>query len=151
MSSLFACVCVFSTLGGRYFCGVSGHTGYLLAQVLEDASFVKKFLAKNHANLRKSYQTLTKHLREAGIDYLPADAGMFCWIDMQKHLKERSFQGEMALWEGLARDAKVLFTPGKDCHAREPGFFRICFAWMPEQALKLAVDRVKRYIEKNAS
>ena len=92
--------------------------------------------------------TLVSKLRGARIPFLPADAGMFVWIDLRSHLKEATFEGEKALWTGLAMDAKVLFTPGKDCHAREPGFFRVCFAWVPEQALSLAIDRVAAYLAK---
>jgi len=38
---------------------------------------------------------------------------------------------------------QVILTPGKDCHAAEPGFFRLCFAWMPPKALPEAVRRIK--------
>lgn len=38
---------------------------------------------------------------------------------------------------------RVILTPGKDCHAAEPGFFRLCFAWMKPEALPEAVRRIK--------
>lgn len=38
---------------------------------------------------------------------------------------------------------KVIITPGKDCRAAEPGFFRLCFAWVPPKALPEAVRRIK--------
>lgn len=38
---------------------------------------------------------------------------------------------------------QVILTPGKDCHAAEPGFFRLCFAWMPPKALPEAVRRIR--------
>lgn len=130
-----------------YFCGVSGHTAYVMTKVLEDTAFVQKFISKNHKRLRSSYQKLSEKLTKAQIDFVPANAGMFVWIDMRKYLREKTFEAERVLWTGLAQDAKVLFTPGQDCHALEPGYFRICFAWMPEQALSLAIDRVKKYVD----
>ncbi|QDZ24643.1 1-aminocyclopropane-1-carboxylate synthase [Chloropicon primus] len=132
-----------------YFGGVSGHTAHIMTEVLEDKSFVKKFVQKNQENLRKSYNTLVSKLKEADIGFLPAGAGMFLWIDLRKYLSERSWEAEKTLWTGLAKDAKVLFTPGKDCHAKAPGFFRVCFAWVPEQALVIAVDRIVRHLRKN--
>ena len=130
-----------------YFCGVSGHTQCLMTDILRDQKFVHKFLKKNNKNLRKSYERISSLLEKNGIGFVPADAGMFVWIDCRKYLKKKTWEGEMELWTGLAQDAKVLFTPGKDCHAREPGYFRICFAWMPEEALTEAMERVVKFIE----
>ena len=80
--SLFLC-CV------HVHTGVSGHTAHLMTQALEDASFVRRFLQKNQRNLRSSYNVLESKLKAAGIPFLPASAGMFCWIDMRKFLRER--------------------------------------------------------------
>ena len=133
-----------------YFCGVSNHTGYIMTKVLEDTGFIQKFISKNHKRLANSYDKLRDKLTEAELEFVPANAGMFVWVNLQKYLKEKTFEAERILWTGLAQDAKVLFTPGQDCHAKEPGFFRVCFAWMPEQALLLAIDRVKRYLDKSS-
>lgn len=131
-----------------YFCGVSGHTGECMKQVLEDQRWVTKFVTKNKRNLRKSYLALSTQLDHVGLRYLPANAGMFVWLDLRKYLKEATWDGEKELWTALAEDCKVLFTPGRDCHARDPGFFRICFAWVPEQALGVALQRVAAYLKK---
>jgi 1-aminocyclopropane-1-carboxylate synthase len=47
-------------------------------------------------------------------------------------------------------DCHIILTPGHDCHAAQPGFFRLCFAWMPPAALKEAVRRLRnRVLEKD--
>jgi 1-aminocyclopropane-1-carboxylate synthase len=36
----------------------------------------------------------------------------------------------------------LLLTPGETCHAAEPGFFRICWAWAPAAAMGPLVARL---------
>ena len=93
-ATLFLALLVFFSLSLFLCCvhvhtGVSGHTAHLMTQALEDASFVRRFLQKNQRNLRSSYNVLESKLKAAGIPFLPASAGMFCWIDMRKFLRER--------------------------------------------------------------
>ena len=78
-----------------------------MTKVLEDTGFIQKFISKNHKRLANSYEKLSERLTEAGIDFLPANAGMFVWVNLQKYLKEKTFEAERSLWTGLAQDAKV--------------------------------------------
>lgn len=64
----------------------------------------------------------------------------------RRWLPEPTWEAELALWQRICNDAKVVLTPGKDCHAAEPGFFRLCFAWMPPEALPEAVRRLERVL-----
>ena len=43
--------------------------------------------------------------------------------------------------------AKVLLTPGRDCHMPEPGWFRVCFAAVPPASLEEAGRRLKAFVE----
>jgi 1-aminocyclopropane-1-carboxylate synthase len=68
---------------------------------------------------------------------------MFVWLDLRAHLGPAAeWEAERRLWRRLHDRCRVLLTPGEDCHAREPGFFRLCFAWMPPEALGVCVARM---------
>lgn len=125
------------------FSSISNHTQHVLTEVLSDEAWTAEFSVKNAELLAASYDVLSKALVDAGIPFTPARAGMFVWIDLRKWLQEASWDGERRLWTKLCDDAKLILTPGESCHANEPGFFRLCFAWMPKEALGEAVDRLK--------
>lgn len=74
--------------------------------------------------------------------YTPARAAMFLWLDCRAALRAPTWDEEAALWRRMVDDKKLLLTPGQACHAAEPGFFRICWAWMPAEALPVAVARI---------
>jgi len=61
-------------------------------------------------------------------------------------LAEPSWEGELALWRRVCDEAKIILTPGRDCHAAQPGFFRLCFAWVPPEALPEAIHRLKKVL-----
>ncbi|CAM9863055.1 unnamed protein product [Phaeothamnion confervicola] len=50
---------------------------------------------------------------------------------------EASFSGAMALGGG------VVLTPGESQRASEPGFFRVCYAYVPLPTLELAMARLR--------
>lgn len=72
---------------------------------------------------------------------------MFVWVDCRTWLPEASWRGEAALWQGICDECKVILTPGSACHAVEPGFFRLCFAWVAPEALKDAVIRIATHLK----
>ena len=67
---------------------------------------------------------------------------MFVWVNLRAWLPEDSWEGERQLWGQVCDGAKVILTPGESCHAAQPGYFRLCFAWVPPEALSAAVDRL---------
>ena len=80
------------------------------------------------AALRESYIVLTSALEAAEIPYHPAGASMFLWVDMRKALPPYpTWEDERALFDRMCEKG-VLLTPGYDCIASEPGFFRACWA-----------------------
>lgn len=64
----------------------------------------------------------------------------------RRWLQEPTWEGEAALWKGVCDSCRVILTPGKPCHAPAPGFFRLCFAWVPRQALADAVGRLGAHL-----
>jgi DNA-binding transcriptional MocR family regulator len=114
-----------------------------MAQLLQDRAFVASFLEENRRRLGRSYGMLTSALTKAGIPFTPAVAAMFVWVDLRHLLAEPTSDAEWALWNTMVDDFKLLLTPGVTCHATEPGFFRMCYAWCPAEALPVAVARLQ--------
>lgn len=76
-----------------------------------------------------------------GIPFVAGPAGMYAWLDLRRALPSPTWQGEDALVQALAAH-KVLLTPGKAFHASEPGFFRLCFAYVPAAGLAEGLQRL---------
>ncbi|KAE8699996.1 CMA101 protein [Hibiscus syriacus] len=125
---------------------VSSQTQYLLSAMLSDKKFTKEYIAKNHKRLRKRRSMLVAGLEKAGIDCLESNAGLFCWVDMRHLLSSDTFEAEMELWKRIVYDVKLNISPGSSCHCTEPGWFRVCFANMSEDTLKLAMQRLKSFV-----
>ena len=76
-------------------------------------------------------------------------AAMFAWLDLRSALAaEPSWADERRLFERMhgadpANDGGgVLLTPGGDCFASEPGFFRACWAATLPEAHAEAAKRI---------
>jgi len=46
----------------------------------------------------------------------------------------------------MFEEARILFTPGEACHAAAPGFYRCCFAWVPQEAVVEGFTRLARWV-----
>ena len=152
----------------NYFTAVSNDTQDMLGAVLEDAGWTDGYLTHCRANLRDAYGGLRAILDASGIPYVPAQAGMFVWLDLRAYLQpskqsgdgtsdgaasgsasgEPDWAAERRLTDELFAEARILFTPGEACHAAEPGFFRCCFAWMPAQAVAEGFRRLAAFVAK---
>jgi len=71
------------------------------------------------------------------------NAGMFVYFNLQ-HLLPQSptFADEQRLWSHIYEAAKVVLTPGNDCASREAGWFRMCFAAVDSDTLRVGIRRV---------
>lgn len=126
---------------------VSNMVQEMAAHILNDRAFVDLFLKETRLKLKESYDFLHHELKELGIMIVsPAGASIFCFADFRLLMSEQSFEGERALFTRLA-DRGVVITPGEPCHCQIPGFFRICFAYVPLNSLKEAVRRIKEIVE----
>ena len=128
------------------FGSISNHQQHMAADVLSDEKWTGDFIDKNSAAIRRSYQILADSLESCRIPYVPAVAAIFVWIDLTAYLHDTSWEGENRLWEAICENCKVILTPGESCHASKPGYFRLCFAWVPPVALKLAIQRIHKYL-----
>ena len=132
-----------------YFCGCSHATQDLLVALLEDTTRRDGLLARNRSTLARLYGRVGVTLDAAKVPYVPAQAGFFVWCDLRRWLEADSADGEQALWRALL-DAGVLLIPGLSCRAIEPGYFRLCFAAVPEDGLQLGLERLTAFLQSHA-
>lgn len=125
---------------------VSSQTQHLLASMLSDDEFVEKFLKESSKRLAKRYNTFTKGLEQAGIPCLRSNAGLFFWMDLRRLLKEQTLEGEMALWRVIIYEVKLNVSPGSSFHCSEPGWFRVCFANIDDETVKVALERIRLFV-----
>ncbi len=133
-----------------YWSATSGHTQYLLSSLVGDAATVDGYVARMQADLREAYRRVIAALDAAGIPYMPAEAAFFVICDLRRHLDEATYAGEQRLWTRLLDQSNVNLTPGEACRIAEPGFFRLCYAGVPIEAVELAIERMGRQLNGNA-
>ncbi|KAL6496812.1 acetyl-coenzyme A synthetase 2 [Orobanche hederae] len=127
---------------------VSSQTQHLLASILSDDEFTNKFVLENSRRLANRHEMFTKGLEELGIRCLESNAGLFCWMDLRHLLKEPTFEGEVGLWRVIISDVKLNVSPGSSFHCHEPGWFRVCFANMDDETMKVALRRIRMFLVK---
>ncbi|KAA8523221.1 hypothetical protein F0562_009644 [Nyssa sinensis] len=126
---------------------ISSQTQQLLASMLSDKEFSENYIKTNRERLRKRYQMIIDGLRNAGIECLKGNAGLFCWMNLSPLLEKPTRECELALWKSILHEVKLNISPGSSCHCSEPGWFRVCFANMSEQTLEIALKRIHDFME----
>ena len=136
-----------SNLG--YMATIPGAVQEGLAEMLADEPWVCNFLDDNRDALRRSFDGLAAALDREGVPRYGGGAAMFAWLDLRSGLPPNpSFADERRLFERMHGPAPqvegggVLLTPGADCYASEPGFFRACWAATPPEAHATAARRI---------
>ena len=130
-----------------YWACCSGHTQYLLGEMVSDESWVDSYIASMRELLRGAHSRLVAALDAGGIRHLPAEAGVFVLLDLRSHLAEPTWEAEHALWLEILEQAGVNITPGAACHVGEPGFFRLCYAGQPTSTVEAAVRRIVKLFD----
>ncbi|RWR73594.1 1-aminocyclopropane-1-carboxylate synthase 7-like protein [Cinnamomum micranthum f. kanehirae] len=127
---------------------VSSQTQKLLASMLSDIEFTKKYIETNREKLRKRHEIFTEGLMKAGIECLKGNAGLFCWMNLNPLLENTTREGELGLWNSILHEVKLNISPGSSCHCSEAGWFRVCFANMTQQTLEVALRRIHDFMDK---
>lgn len=127
-----------------YWACCSGHTQFLLGEIVSDDAWVDGYLSRSRQTLRDACSRITAELEGAVIPFVAADAGFFVLCDLRRHLEAPTWEAERALWWRLLEQANVNLTPGRACHNAEPGFLRLCFARVATDA---AVAGARRMID----
>mmetsp|Transcript_26043 Transcript_26043/g.51958 ORF Transcript_26043/g.51958 Transcript_26043/m.51958 type:complete len:455 (-) Transcript_26043:1386-2750(-) len=124
-------------------CQVSSTTQQLVAGMLGDERWVSEFTATNLGRIRKRYERVIKVCEGAGVPYLPADAGLYIWLDLRGWLGEEE-EGEKVLYRRLISDYGLMMTPGESMDMRAPGFFRLVFTAVGDEEFELVLERLAR-------
>ncbi|KAL0333808.1 UNVERIFIED_CONTAM: 1-aminocyclopropane-1-carboxylate synthase 7 [Sesamum angustifolium] len=130
---------------------ISSQTQHLLALMLSDKRFTENYIKTNRQRLKKRYQMIVDGLKSVGIECLRGNAGLFCWMNLSSLLEKPTKEQELALWKLILHEVKINISPGSSCHCSEPGWFRVCFANMSEQTLKVALRRIHEFMERRNS
>ncbi|XP_058783115.1 1-aminocyclopropane-1-carboxylate synthase 3-like [Vicia villosa] len=130
---------------------ISSQTQYLLAKLLGDNKFTFDYMEVNKTRLKKQKEIIVSGLKNAGIQCLKSNAGLFCWVDMKHLLSSSTFEAEKELWKIILYRVGLNISPGSSCHCSEPGWFRICFANMSQETLKVAMRRIKVFIDSTST
>jgi aspartate/methionine/tyrosine aminotransferase len=103
---------------------------------------IAAFTKTSNSRLSASANALYEILDNNNIPYIKAWSAIFVFIDLSSLLEENTYDGEKKLQNKLFNELKILFTPGKDCHAPCPGWFRVCMASVPKKSLVEAFQRI---------
>ena len=128
--------------GLAYWGAVSGHTQWILGQMVSDDAWVDEYCAELRQALGSTYARVSAALKTAGITAIPAEAGIFVLCDMREFLDAATWEAEDALWRKILHEANVNITPGSACRIQEPGFMRLCYAAEPIDSVLSAIERV---------
>mmetsp|Transcript_27759 Transcript_27759/g.39023 ORF Transcript_27759/g.39023 Transcript_27759/m.39023 type:complete len:531 (+) Transcript_27759:153-1745(+) len=151
-------------------CQISSQTQSLVETMLNAESssssfsyWTDEFLQESHLRLRQRSDAIMSVLDECNIPYLPADSGLFVWMDMTKFLPpldpamissdgkenlESQKSRERELYMELMHKGGCLFTPGLSMRNERPGFFRCVFTAASDEEFNLALERLGKFAKK---
>lgn len=131
------------------FSCIPGPIQYLVAELLTDDVFVDEFLVESSRRLQHSYDICIHKLEEMVVPFVPAQAGMFVYIDLSNLLpSNKTFAHEAQLVEMMFTHARMVLTPGASQRDDRPGMFRICYAWVEPAVLEIGMERLSRFVAK---
>ncbi|KAL3645650.1 acetyl-CoA synthetase [Castilleja foliolosa] len=125
---------------------VSTQTQHLIANMLSDDVFVDRFLTESSEKLGARHDIISKGLAQVGIGSLKSNAGLYCWMDLRRLLKEATFEAELELWRVIVNEVRLNVSPGASFHCSEPGWFRVCFANMDDETMSVALARIHKFV-----
>jgi aspartate/methionine/tyrosine aminotransferase len=121
--------------------------------------FTDVYLSSNRNNVRARCDELQSCLNEIDVLYLPADSGLFVWMDMREFLPalpdgvtedsesdESKDRRERRLYLSLMKDYGLLFTPGMSMRNERAGFFRFVFTAASEEEFELGLTRLRTFV-----
>ncbi len=125
------------------FSCVSHPVQAVVADLLNDDDFVDTFLDHSREMLKSSYSIITDALDDLQISYISAKSGIFVYCDFSSLLPEQTFEGEAKFATLVQEGARIVMTPGESQRDEKPGMFRICYAWVNRDVLRVAMTRLK--------
>ena len=107
------------------------------------------FRRENHKRLLRRYTALATLFDRYRIPYLPANAGLFVWVDLSQFLSpliDNTAVQERDLYTELITFG-ILLTPGLSMRNERPGFFRCVFTAASEDEFTVALQRFQQYFD----
>jgi aspartate/methionine/tyrosine aminotransferase len=142
---------VMRAIDGLAYWGVcSGDTQFRLGHAVSDEAWVDGFLAEMRGSLRTAYDRVTAELTALGIEFMPADGGIFVLCDLRPFMTAVTWEEEDALWRRILDEANVNLTPGSACRVGEPGFMRLCYASEQTEAVVEGLRRVGEVLHRRS-
>jgi aspartate/methionine/tyrosine aminotransferase len=147
-------------------CQISSQTQTLVENMMKEQNadsgdyWTSTFLQESCARLRARGLALSTVLVECGIPHLPADSGLFCWMDFGDFLPpldpasviqngsedpQSMQQRERSLYLELMNHYGLLFTPGLSMRNERPGFFRFVFSAASEEEFAMSLIRLRKF------
>jgi len=126
------------------FAWVSHPMQRMMADLLQDETFCDSFLNESRQRLQKSYNICTSVFEDCKIPYVKAQAGMFVYLDLSDICK--TVEDEALLSKIFMTRARMVVTPGTTQHDPNPGRFRICYAYVSPEVLKIGMERFKEVV-----
>ncbi|KAI1001396.1 hypothetical protein K3495_g6802 [Podosphaera aphanis] len=116
-------------------------------EILKRPDFVRSLIDLSQSQLLVGYQIVTSRLEAEGIPYYRGgNAGFFVYLDLTRYMshwnddKYVTEDKDFAMADHMKKHG-VYFHP-KEEHYEVPGWFRLVFASMPFDVLKIALDRL---------
>ncbi|MCK5004082.1 MAG: aminotransferase class I/II-fold pyridoxal phosphate-dependent enzyme [Candidatus Aminicenantes bacterium] len=125
---------------------VSNHTQWMIGELFKRNDFLEDYIQENKKQVTTSYKEVVKTLKKIGVPYVPARGSLFIWTDLSKYLKEDTDQGQEDLWISIYKNTGVLLTPGAGFGHQKKGLFRIVHSALPTSHLKVAMEKLERYL-----
>jgi aspartate/methionine/tyrosine aminotransferase len=130
------------------FSGVSHPIQMVISELLTDDDFVDMYLDESRERLKQSYLICIEKLEEMVLPFVPVEAGQFVYVDFSSLLPEKTMAWEQKLCQLLIDHGRMILTPGESQRERMPGMFRICYAWVSPDVLKIGMERLSRIVGK---
>jgi 1-aminocyclopropane-1-carboxylate synthase len=135
------------------FHSISTHTQVVLTQLLGDEEFVSSFLQLSKERLTDCYRKVKRILQDNGIEFYDPQAGQFFWVNLAPLMRKKlgkdtlTFDDELVVWRGLAREAKVFVFAGQFFKCNSAGWFRVCFTCKSIPTIELSIQRLVKWFQ----
>ena len=111
------------------------------------------FRRENHKRLLQRYDAIVQILDQFQVPFLPAQAGLFIWIDLSQFLvtgnDSTAATQERILYRELI-DFGLLLTPGNSMKNERPGFFRCVFTAISDDEFTIALKRMETFFQQKS-
>jgi len=131
------------------FSCVSHPIQLITSDILSDDNFVERFLESSRMLIVNSKSICERKLDGMVIPYVKAEAGIFIYADFSGILPfPATFADEARFSEILHNVAHLVMTPGSSQRDNRPGSYRICYAWVSQEVLEIAMTRLSYVVSK---